>query len=172
MPAITVDDLLVLPRVPEPDPAVAIDRPVASITTAPSGYEGEGFPVRRAFAGVDLAALDPFVHMDQMGSVDWEPGAAKGTSWHPHRGFETVTYLLDGAFRHEDSNGGGGVHRRRRHPVDDRGRRDPPHRDPARGRRRQGRHVPRRAAVGEPALAPQDDGAAVPAHPRRPGRAA
>jgi redox-sensitive bicupin YhaK (pirin superfamily) len=109
MPAITVDDLLVLPRVPEPDPATAVDRPVASITTAPSGYEGEGFPVRRAFAGVDLAALDPFIHMDQMGTVDWEPGAAKGTSWHPHRGFETVTYMLDGVMRHQDSNGGGGV---------------------------------------------------------------
>jgi redox-sensitive bicupin YhaK (pirin superfamily) len=102
MPAITVDDLLVLPRVPEPDPAVAVDRPVRSITTAPSGFEGEGFPVRRAFAGVDLSALDPFIHMDQMGSVDWAPGEAKGTAWHPHRGFETVTYL-------QDSNGGGGV---------------------------------------------------------------
>ena len=109
MPAITVDDVLVLPRVPEPDAATAVDRPVRSITTAPSGFEGEGFPVKRAFAGVDLAALDPFIHMDQMGSVDWEPGAAKGTSWHPHRGFETVTYLLDGVFRHQDSNGGGGV---------------------------------------------------------------
>ena len=109
MPAITVDDILVLPRVAEPDRATAIDRPVASITTAPSGFEGEGFPVRRAFAGVDLAALDPFIHMDQMGTVDWEPGAAKGTSWHPHRGFETVTYLLDGVFEHQDSNGGGGV---------------------------------------------------------------
>jgi redox-sensitive bicupin YhaK (pirin superfamily) len=109
MPAITVDDILVLPRVPDPDAAVTTPRPVRSITTAPSGFEGEGFPVRRAFAGVDLAALDPFIHMDQMGSIDWEPGAAKGTAWHPHRGFETVTYLLDGAFRHEDSNGGGGV---------------------------------------------------------------
>ena len=109
MPAITVDDLLVLPRVPEPDAAVAVDRPVRSITTAPSGFEGEGFPVRRAFAGVDLAALDPFIHMDQMGAVDWAPGEAKGTAWHPHRGFETVTYLLDGVFRHQDSNGGGGL---------------------------------------------------------------
>jgi redox-sensitive bicupin YhaK (pirin superfamily) len=44
-----------------------------------------------------------------MGEVDWEPGAAKGTAWHPHRGFETVTYLLDGVFRHQDSNGGGGL---------------------------------------------------------------
>ncbi len=109
MPAITVDDVLVLPRIPEPDSAMAVERGVRSVTTAPSGLEGEGFPVRRAFAGVDLATLDPFIHMDEMGEVEWEPGAAKGTAWHPHRGFETVTYLLDGTFRHEDSNGGGGI---------------------------------------------------------------
>jgi redox-sensitive bicupin YhaK (pirin superfamily) len=48
--------------------------------------------VRRAFAGVDLADLDPFVHMDQMGEVEYAPGEPKGTPWHPHRGFETVTY--------------------------------------------------------------------------------
>jgi hypothetical protein len=109
MPAITVEDVLVLPRVPAPDAATTTERPVASLTTAPTGFEGEGFPVKRAFAGVDLAALDPFVHMDQMGEVEWEPGAARGTSWHPHRGFETVTYMLDGTFQHEDSHGGGGV---------------------------------------------------------------
>jgi quercetin 2,3-dioxygenase len=108
MPAITVDDILVLPRVPEPGLAQA-ERKVTSVTTAPSGYEGEGFPVRRAFAGVDLARLDPFVHMDQMGEVDYGPGEPKGTAWHPHRGFETVTYIIDGTFRHQDSNGGGGL---------------------------------------------------------------
>src|SRR5256884_4550777 len=108
MPAVSVDDILVLPRVTEPDPTVAADRPVASVTTAPSGFEGEGFPVRRAFAGVDLARLDPFIHMDQMGEVDYAPGEPKGTAWHPHRGFETVTYIIDGIFRHQDSNGGGG----------------------------------------------------------------
>jgi redox-sensitive bicupin YhaK (pirin superfamily) len=70
---------------------------------------GEGFPVRRAFAGVDLRALDPFVHMDQVGEVDYAPGEPKGTPWHPHRGFETVTYMLDGILRHQDSNGGGGL---------------------------------------------------------------
>jgi hypothetical protein len=107
MPAISADTLA-LPRLPDPDPA-ASDRPVASVTTAPSGLEGEGFPVRRAFAGVDLRALDPFVHMDQMGEVDYAPGEPKGTPWHPHRGFETVTYMLDGIFRHQDSNGGGGL---------------------------------------------------------------
>jgi hypothetical protein len=109
MPAVTVDDILVLPRVSDPDRAVAKDRPVLAVTTAPSAYEGEGFPVRRAFAGVDLRALDPFIHMDQMGEVDYAPGEPKGTSWHPHRGFETVTYIIDGAFRHQDSNGGGGL---------------------------------------------------------------
>src|SRR5271155_5063012 len=109
MPAVTVEDILLLPRISEPDPAAAQDRPVVSVTTAPSGYEGEGFPVRRAFAGVDLGALDPFIHMDQMGEVDYAPGEPKGTAWHPHRGFETVTYMIDGTFRHQDSNGGGGL---------------------------------------------------------------
>jgi quercetin 2,3-dioxygenase len=108
MPAVTVEDILVLPRVSEPDPTAAADRPAISVTTAPSGFEGEGFPVRRAFAGVDLARLDPFIHMDQMGEVDYAPGEPKGTAWHPHRGFETVTYIIDGIFRHQDSNGGGG----------------------------------------------------------------
>ena len=108
MPAITVDDILVLPRVPAPD-VTQTERKITSVTTAPSGYEGEGFPVRRAFAGVDLARLDPFIHMDQMGEVDYGPGEPKGTPWHPHRGFETVTYIIDGTFKHQDSNGGGGL---------------------------------------------------------------
>jgi len=109
MPAVTVDNVLALTRVPDPDPVAADPRPVVSVTTAPKGYEGEGFPVRRAFAGVDLRALDPFVHMDQMGEVDYAPGEPKGTPWHPHRGFETVTYMIDGEFEHSDSNGGGGL---------------------------------------------------------------
>ena len=109
MPAITVDDITILPRVAEPDPTVARQRPVRSITTAPRGLEGEGFPVHRAFAGVDLAELDPFVHLDEMGEVEYAPGEPKGTPWHPHRGFETVTYMMDGIFEHSDSNGGGGV---------------------------------------------------------------
>jgi redox-sensitive bicupin YhaK (pirin superfamily) len=108
MPAVTVDDILTLPRLDEPDPT-ALRRPVRSVTTAPSGLEGEGFPVRRAFAGVDLRVLDPFIHMDQMGEVEYAPGEPKGTPWHPHRGFETVTYMIDGVFEHQDSQGGGGV---------------------------------------------------------------
>ena len=108
MPAVTVDDFLTLPRVSEPG-IDRRDRPVRSVTTAPRGFEGEGFPVRRAFAGVDLADLDPFVHLDQMGEVEYAPGEPKGTPWHPHRGFETVTYMIDGIMEHQDSNGGGGL---------------------------------------------------------------
>ena len=108
MPAVTVDDLLTLPRVAEPAPDAA-ERGVRSVTTAPSGLEGEGFPVRRAFAGVDLARARSLHHLDQMGEVEYAPGEPKGTPWHPHRGFETVTYMIDGIFEHQDSNGGGGV---------------------------------------------------------------
>jgi redox-sensitive bicupin YhaK (pirin superfamily) len=82
---------------------------VRAVTTAPEGFEGEGFPVRRAFAGVPTSELDPFIHMDQMGPIVWPPMQAKGTDWHPHRGFETVTYILEGTFLHQDSHGGGGV---------------------------------------------------------------
>src|SRR6201990_445932 len=106
MPAVTVENLLVLSRVTEP--AAEGDRPVVKVSTAPSGFEGEGFPVRRACAGVNLQDLDPFIHMDQMGEVDYAPGEPKGTPWHPHRGFETVTYLIDGTMDHQDPNGGGG----------------------------------------------------------------
>lgn len=108
MPAVTVADLTVLPRVPALVPT-AVQRRVRSITTAPSGFEGEGFPVRRAFAGADLRDLDPFIHMDEMGEVEYAPGEPKGTPWHPHRGFETVTYIIDGIFDHHDSFGGGGT---------------------------------------------------------------
>jgi redox-sensitive bicupin YhaK (pirin superfamily) len=109
MPAVTVEDPLTLPAVERPDPATSAPRPVVSVTSAPSGFEGLGFPVRRAFAGVDPRLLDPFVHMDQMGEVEYAPGEPKGTDWHPHRGFETVTYMIDGTFEHHDSTGGGGL---------------------------------------------------------------
>ena len=107
MPAITVENILSLPRLLAPAQG-QVEREVRSATTAPRGYEGEGFPVRRAFAGVALSDLDPFVHMDQMGEVEYAPGEPKGTPWHPHRGFETVTYMIDGIIEHQDSNGGGG----------------------------------------------------------------
>jgi len=107
MPAVTADTLT-LARVPRAGLG-DVERPVLAVTTAPQGYEGEGFPVRRAFAGIQPRVLDPFIMMDQMGEVEYAPGEPKGTSWHPHRGFETVTYIMDGAFQHQDSHGGGGV---------------------------------------------------------------
>jgi len=109
MPAATVTDITARPRVGRPDPGTARQRPVRSVTTAPRGFEGEGFPVRRAFARADLADLDPFIHLDQIGEINYGPGEPKGTPWHPHRGFETVTYMIDGVLRHNDSNGGGGL---------------------------------------------------------------
>ena len=107
MPAVTVTDVLSLPAV-VPN-AGQNERPVKSVTTAQSGFEGEGFPVRRAFTDVPLEQLDPFIHLDQMGEVEYAPGEPKGTPWHPHRGFETVTYMIDGTFEHQDSQGGGGL---------------------------------------------------------------
>src|SRR3954464_14121755 len=108
MPAITVENVLILPRLPELDPVATAFRPVHRLAAAEHGIEGEGFPVRRAFAGVPSAELDPFIHMDHMGKVEMAAGEPMGTPWHPHRGFETVTYIIDGAVAHQDSNGGGG----------------------------------------------------------------
>ena len=105
MPAVTADTAT-LPTLSAP---TGTPRTLRMVTTAPEGFEGDGFPVRRSFAGVSLDDLDPFIHMDQMGPVDYPPMAARGTDWHPHRGFETVTYIIDGTFVHQDSHGGGGI---------------------------------------------------------------
>ena len=110
MPAISVENPLHLPRIPVPDPAVARSRPVAQVIAAQHTLEGAGFEVWRPFpGGVDLHATDPFLLLDQLGPVEYGPGEAKGAPWHPHRGFETVTYVLDGEISHHDSNGGGGL---------------------------------------------------------------
>ncbi|MEV0196957.1 pirin family protein [Nonomuraea sp. NPDC050691] len=65
--------------------------------------------MRRALAAIKPAYLDPFAMMDQTGEVDYAAGEPKGTLWHPHRGFETVTYMIDGVMDHLDSNGGGTI---------------------------------------------------------------
>jgi redox-sensitive bicupin YhaK (pirin superfamily) len=109
MPAATTDNILLLPRIARPDPAVAVHRPVLQVVSAPTTIEGEGFQVRRPFPGIDLRGADPFLLLDHIGAVEYAPGEAKGAPWHPHRGFETVTYIMDGAFRHRDSLGGGGL---------------------------------------------------------------
>jgi redox-sensitive bicupin YhaK (pirin superfamily) len=110
MPAISVNDTLVLPRIPRPDQTTTTDRPVRKVLAAQHAVEGAGFEVWRPFpGGLTFAEADPFLLLDQMGPTVHEPHQAKGAPWHPHRGFETVTYLLDGEFAHHDSNGGGGV---------------------------------------------------------------
>ena len=109
MPAVMPERWTDLPHLDIVSDDESGERPVRSVTTAPTGLEGEGFPVRRAFAGLSMQELDPFVHMDQMGEVDYAAGEPKGTPWHPHRGFETVTYMIDGTFQHQDSHGGGGL---------------------------------------------------------------
>ena len=108
MPAVTADTLT-LPRL---NPATLGDteRPVRSVTTGPRGFEGEGFPVVRAFAGVATARPRP-VHPhgpDGRGGLRARV-SPRAPPWHPHRGFETVTYMIDGTFLHQDSHGGGGV---------------------------------------------------------------
>ena len=109
MPAVTVDDLTVLPRLHAPGLG---DRPppVRQVTTAPSRLRGRGLPgpprVRRHRPGATSTRSSI---MDQMGEVEYAPGEPKGTPWHPHRGFETVTYIIDGIFDHQDSHGGGGT---------------------------------------------------------------
>jgi redox-sensitive bicupin YhaK (pirin superfamily) len=81
-----------------------VDRVVEGIAT----LEGEGFLVHRPFPSRDLPQFDPFLLLDEMGPMDLGPGEAKGAPDHPHRGFETVTYMLSGSFEHKDSHGHSG----------------------------------------------------------------
>ena len=109
MPAITVDNPLVLPRLAAPA-ADAVARPVATVVPAHHAVEGAGFEVWRPFpGGIDTHVADPFFLLDQLGPVEYAPNEPVGAPWHPHRGFETVTYVIDGVIEHHDSNGGGGI---------------------------------------------------------------
>ncbi len=109
MPAVTPTTILDLPIVRVTDEQARRSRAVREVITAIATYEGEGFPVRRPFPGLARQIADPFILLDQMGEVQYAPGEAKGAPDHPHRGFETVTYMIDGEFVHRDSTGGGGV---------------------------------------------------------------
>jgi redox-sensitive bicupin YhaK (pirin superfamily) len=84
-------------------------RDVLGLVPAHRQAEGGGFIVRRPFPAADISAIDPFLLLDEMGPVEYAPGRAVGAPDHPHRGFETVTYLLAGEIEHRDSNGGFGV---------------------------------------------------------------
>lgn len=110
MPAVTVDDLLVPPRVPRPEANASVSRPVTRVVSAQSTVEGAGFTVRRPFPGVlSMAEADPFLVLDHLGPTVHGPEETTGAPWHPHRGFETVTYVLDGEVAHHDTHGSGGV---------------------------------------------------------------
>ena len=109
MPAVSVDNPSALPRITLLGSCEARERSVVTVTDAPRMLEGAGFEVRRAFAGIDLRQADPFILLDHLGAVEYAPGEAKGAPDHPHRGFETVTYMMDGELEHRDSNGGGGL---------------------------------------------------------------
>ncbi|MBI5136733.1 MAG: pirin family protein [Nitrospirae bacterium] len=84
-------------------------RPVTSVEDVYHTVEGAGLPVRRAFPTTRRMQHDPFLLLDHFGPVSWAPGEASGVPDHPHRGFETVTYILEGAMEHRDSAGGGAV---------------------------------------------------------------
>ncbi|MDP6640386.1 MAG: pirin family protein [Candidatus Poseidoniaceae archaeon] len=82
-----------------------VERQVSRILPTEQKLEGGGFPVRRPFPIVGMSHIDPFLLLDEMGPVDWAPHAAIGAPEHPHRGFETVTYVLQGEMEHRDSSG-------------------------------------------------------------------
>jgi redox-sensitive bicupin YhaK (pirin superfamily) len=85
------------------------ERNVTQVFTAPRAQDGDGVDLRRAFPGAALSDIDPFLLLDRMGPTEFAPGDARGFPPHPHRGFETVTYLLSGEMQHRDSWGNHGV---------------------------------------------------------------
>src|SRR5664280_1373876 len=99
------------------------DRSVTKVFTAAPSHDGDGVALRRAFPATDLMDLDPFLLLDHLGPTSLAPGEARGFPPHPHRGFETVTYLLEGEMEHRDSGGQPWNDSSGRRPVDDSGKR-------------------------------------------------
>src|SRR5256714_1733762 len=85
-----------------------LTRTVAGIVNSIETLEGAGFLVRRPFPKASFSEFDPFLLLDEMGPITVSPGEAKGAPDHPHRGFETVTYVLSGEMEHKDSQGHAG----------------------------------------------------------------
>ncbi len=108
MPAVTVESVLRLPRIPRP--TTLRPQPVVQLAEATPTTEGAGFKVWRSFPGsVTSKTSDPIIGLDKVGP-NWNgPSETAGAPRHPHRGFETVTYVIDGEIAHHDTNGGGGV---------------------------------------------------------------
>lgn len=84
-------------------------RSVVRIVPSTHAIEGDGMEIRRPFPTQVIDSFDPFLLLDHFGPVDVAPGEVKGTSPHPHRGFETVTYIIEGEFEHRDSAGNSGA---------------------------------------------------------------
>ena len=142
-------------------------REVSRIVTAHRQREGAGFIVRRPFPTQGLELVDPFLLLDEMGPADYAPGEAVGAPDHPHRGFETVTYMLAGEFEHEDSAGHRGLLRAGDVQWMTAGagivHSEMPSAQHPRGRRA-GARVP---DLGQPARALEDDPASLPGGSRR-----
>ncbi|GIT07383.1 MAG: hypothetical protein CM1200mP30_10130 [Pseudomonadota bacterium] len=84
-------------------------RSIENIVTSVRVLEGGGFPVRRPIPNPEMDQIDPFLLLDHLGPTEWGPREAIGAPDHPHRGFETVTYLLAGENEHKDSKGNHGL---------------------------------------------------------------
>ena len=93
---------------PDQNEVINKNRSINKIINSLKTTEGDGFIVNRSFPTNSISHLDPFLLLDEMGPMDFKPGEAKGAPAHPHRGFETVTYLIEGIFEHKDSSGNSG----------------------------------------------------------------
>ena len=143
-------------------------RTVAATIESTRALEGGGFRCAGRSRPPRLGQVDPFLLLDEMGPIDLGPGEAKGAPDHPHRGFETVTYMLDGAMEHEDSAGQRRPHRSRVDVQWMTAGAGVIHSEmPSREMQTERRPSARLPAVGEPARRRQDDGAALPGVPRR-----
>ena len=132
-------------------------RPVKRLIKAKPTLEGAGVHLRRAFGFGNTSDFDPFLLLDDFRN-DIPEDYLAGFPWHPHRGIETITYVLAGTVEHGDSMGNRGAIGRRRHPVDDGRPRDHP---PGDAQGRPDRADARVPVVGQPAVVAQDDGAAL-----------
>ena len=141
-------------------------RSVTNIVDASRQLEGAGFVVNRPFPSQGMALVDPFLLLDEMGPMELAPGEAKGAPDHPHRGFETVTYMISGKMEHRDSHGNAG----RLGPGDVQwmtaGAGVVHSEMPARRLPAPGRPDARLSVVGQPAAARQDDPSALPGDSR------
>ena len=132
-------------------------RPVKRLIKAKPTLEGAGVHLRRAFGFGNTTEFDPFLLLDDFRN-DVPEDYLAGFPWHPHRGIETITYVLAGTVEHGDSMGNRGAIGCRRYPMDDSGKR---HHPPGDAEGRPGRQDARISAVGQSAVVTQDDRAAL-----------